>query len=33
MFQRRSNILFGGGWVGERFNDLLKVAGCLGLVK
>ena len=31
--QRRSKILFGGGWVGERLNDLFEVTGTLGLVK
>ena len=33
LFQRHSKILFGGGWVGERPNNLFKAAGCLSLVK
>ena len=33
LFHRRSKILFGGGWVGGRLNNLFKVDGCLGFVK
>ena len=32
LFERRSKILFGGGWFGGRLNNFLKVAGWLGLI-
>ena len=32
-FQRRSKVLFGGGWNGGRLNNFLKAAHCLGLAK
>ena len=33
LFQRRSKILYGWGWVGGRLNNFLKAAHCLCLVK
>ena len=32
LFQGRSKILSGGGWVGGRLNNFLRAARCLGLV-
>ena len=33
LFQRRSKILYGWGWVGGRLNNFLKAAHCLCLIK